>query len=94
MNNQLRPVRFRMWKKPMYETPNGPSEVRQYGQQPIEGTGVFTDMVVEGSFHSFGYEGVDNGESMIQETRAIIEDRDGYIHMTEPHNFKFETPLI
>lgn len=74
----MRKVKIKMYVKPSYNE----------GKR-IEGTGCFTDFILEGVFHEWGSEVEDVEESVATYTVAIVELADGTIETPVPSSVKF-----
>ena len=77
----------------MYIGEIGETDVIQFGQQPLPGSNEWSEME-PGIFHGWGFKVIEHPDGMVQQSCAIIEDPQGYTHLVEPVNFKFENPII
>lgn len=83
----MRKVKFRIWIPRILDKLESEKALRNIY---VEGTGLYSDYIHEGDFHSWGSTQVDNGEGvLIHNTVAIVELADGKIEEVEPNCLQF-----
>jgi hypothetical protein len=81
----MKEVLFKKWIAHQFEViPNTSSK------KTIKGTGCWeNDFINKGSFHQWGSQAIEAGETVSNQTIALIEDVKGLIHEILPCNVKF-----